>query len=147
MALKDHIDYSHRSESRPCFHERGKRQRLCDLSSLTYEVMWGDAIVIEVDEHFQEPRFQFQILRYSTMSTTTMTTVMTTQKRCSHAMVILIPWDWVNDGHEDCEDGSDEYDDDGIDPDNESGMDAQRLKTYLRIGYRRLCRLRGRFHE
>ena len=26
-----------------------------------------------------------------------------------------IPWDWVNDGYEDCEDGSDEYDDDGDD--------------------------------
>ena len=33
-----------------------------------------------------------------------------------------IPWDWVNDGYEDCEDGSDEYDDDGSDSDNEPGM-------------------------
>ena len=33
-----------------------------------------------------------------------------------------IPMDWVNDGEEDCEDGSDEYDDDGSDSDNEPDM-------------------------
>ena len=33
-----------------------------------------------------------------------------------------IPMDWVNDGYEDCEDGSDEYDDEGSDSDNEPDM-------------------------
>ena len=97
-------------------------------SSLTYEVMWGDAIVIEVDDTL--PRTSIPVWFDSEI----FDDVNDHDDHDDHGDDdseemfpcdggnTWIPWDWVNDGHEDCEDGSDEYDDDGSDSDNESGM-------------------------
>ena len=97
-------------------------------SSLTYEVMWGDAIVIEVDDTL--PRTSIPVWFDSEI----FDDVNDHDDHDDHGDDdseemfpcdggnTWIPWDWVNDGYEDCEDGSDEYDDDGSDSDNESGM-------------------------
>ena len=87
-------------------------------SSLTYEVMWGDAIVIEVDDTL--PRTSIPVWFDSEI----FDDVNDHDDHDDHGDDdseemfpcdggnTWIPWDWVNDGHEDCEDGSDEYDDD-----------------------------------
>ena len=84
-------------------------------SSITYEVMWGDAIVIEVDETL--PKTSIPVWLDSEIFNDV-------NDHDDHGDDdseemfpcdggnTWIPWDWVNDGHEDCEDGSDEYDDD-----------------------------------
>ena len=97
-------------------------------SSLTYEAMWGDAIVIEVDDTL--PRTSIPVWFDSEI----FDDVNDHDDHDDHGDDdseemfpcdggnTWIPWDWVNDGYEDCEDGSDEYDDDGSDSDNEPGM-------------------------
>ena len=87
-------------------------------SSLTHEVMWGDAIVIEVDDTL--PRTSIPVWLDSEIFDDV-------NDHDDHGDDdseemfpcdggnTWIPWDWVNDGYEDCEDGSDEYDDDGDD--------------------------------
>ena len=103
-------------------------------SSITYEVMWGDAIVIEVDDTL--PRTSIPVWFDSEIFDDV-------NDHDDHGddddhddhgdddseeMFLCddgneeIPMDWVNDGYEDCEDGSDEYDDDGSDSDNEPDM-------------------------
>ena len=84
-------------------------------SSITYEVMWGDAIVIEVDETL--PKTSIPVWLDSEIFNDV-------NDHDDHGDDdseemfpcdggnTWIPWDWVNNGHEDCEDGSDEYDDD-----------------------------------
>ena len=90
-------------------------------SSLTYEAMWGDAIVIEVDDTL--PRTSIPVWFDSEI----FDDVNDHDDHDDHGDDdseemfpcdggnTWIPWDWVNDGYEDCEDGSDEYDDDGDD--------------------------------
>jgi len=94
-------------------------------SSLTYEVMWGDAIVIEVDETLPRTSipvwFDSEIFDDVNDHDDHGDDDSEEMFPCDGGNT-WIPWDWVNDGHEDCEDGSDEYDDDGSDSDNESGM-------------------------
>ena len=94
-------------------------------SSLTYEVMWGDAIVIEVDDTLPRTSipvwFDSEILDDVNDHDDHGDDDSEEMFPCDGGNT-WIPWDWVNDGHEDCEDGSDEYDDDGSDSDNESGM-------------------------
>ena len=84
-------------------------------SSLTHEVMWGDAIVIEVDDTL--PRTSIPVWLDSEIFDDV-------NDHDDHGDDdseemfpcdggnTWIPWDWVNDGYENCEDGSDEYDDD-----------------------------------
>ena len=94
-------------------------------SSLTYEVMWGDAIVIEVDETLPRTSipvwFDSEIFDDVNDHDDHGDDDSEEMFPCDGGNT-WIPWDWVNDGYEDCEDGSDEYDDDGSDSDNESGM-------------------------
>ena len=94
-------------------------------SSLTYEVMWGDAIVIEVDDTLPRTSipvwFDSEIFDDVNDHDDHGDDDSEEMFPCDGGNT-WIPWDWVNDGHEDCEDGSDEYDDDGSDSDNESGM-------------------------
>ena len=94
-------------------------------SSLTYEVMWGDAIVIEVDETLPRTSipvwFDSEIFDDVNDHDDHGDDDSEEMFPCDGGNT-WIPWDWVNDGHEDCEDGSDEYDDDGSDSDNEPGM-------------------------
>ena len=94
-------------------------------SSLTYEVMWGDAIVIEVDDTLPRTSipvwFDSEIFADVNDHDDHGDDDSEEMFPCDGGNT-WIPWDWVNDGHEDCEDGSDEYDDDGSDSDNESGM-------------------------
>ena len=87
-------------------------------SSMTYEVMWGDAIVIEVDDTL--PRTSIPVWFDSEI----FDDLNDHDDHDDHGDDdseemfpcdggnTWIPWDWVNDGYEDCEDGSDEYDDD-----------------------------------
>ena len=64
-------------------------------SSITYEVMWGDAIVIEVDETL--PKTSIPVwLDFAGED----------EFVCGSGETI--PMDWVDDGYGDCEDGSDE---------------------------------------
>ena len=71
-------------------------------SSITYEVMWGDAIVIEVDETL--PKTSIPVwLDFAGEDEFVCGTGET------------IPMDWVDDGYPDCEDGSDESDNHGDD--------------------------------
>ena len=90
-------------------------------SSLTYEVMWGDAIVIEVDETLPRTSipvwFDSEIFDDVNDHDDHGDDDSEEMFPCDGGNT-WIPWDWVNDGHEDCEDGSDEYDDDGSDSDN-----------------------------
>ena len=94
-------------------------------SSLTYEVMWGDAIVIEVDDTL--PRTSIPVW-FDSGIFNDVNDHDDHGDDDSEEMFpcdggnTWIPWDWVNDGYEDCEDGSDEYDDDGSDSDNEPEM-------------------------
>ena len=94
-------------------------------SSLTYEVMWGDAIVIEVDDTLPRTSipvwFDSEIFDDVNDHDDHGDDDSEEMFPCDGGNT-WIPWDWVNDGYEDCEDGSDEYDDDGSDSDNESGM-------------------------
>ena len=94
-------------------------------SSLTYEVMWGDAIVIEVDDTLPRTSipvwFDSEIFADVNDHDDHGDDDSEEMFPCDGGNT-WIPWDWVNDGYEDCEDGSDEYDDDGSDSDNESGM-------------------------
>ena len=94
-------------------------------SSLTYEVMWGDAIVIEVDETLPRTSipvwFDSEIFDDVNDHDDHGDDDSEEMFPCDGGNT-WIPWDWVNDGYEDCEDGSDEYDDDGSDSDNEPGM-------------------------
>ena len=84
-------------------------------SSLTYEVMWGDAIVIEVDETLPRTSipvwFDSEIFDDVNDHDDHGDDDSEEMFPCDGGNT-WIPWDWVNDGHEDCEDGSDEYDDD-----------------------------------
>ena len=90
-------------------------------SSLTYEVMWGDAIVIEVDETLPRTSipvwFDSEIFDDVNDHDDHGDDDSEEMFPCDGGNT-WIPWDWVNDGHEDCEDGSDEYDDDGHDDDD-----------------------------
>ena len=71
-------------------------------SSITYEVMWGDAIVIEVDETL--PKTSIPVwLDFAGED----------EFFCGTGETI--PMDWVDDGYPDCEDGSDESDNHGDD--------------------------------
>ena len=94
-------------------------------SSLTYEVMWGDAIVIEVDDTLPRTSipvwFDSEIFDDVNDHDDHGDDDSEEMFPCDGGNT-WIPWDWVNNGYEDCEDGSDEYDDDGSDSDNESGM-------------------------
>ena len=94
-------------------------------SSLTYEVMWGDAIVIEVDDTLPRTSipvwFDSEIFDDVNDHDDHGDDDSEEMFPCDGGNT-WIPWDWVNDGYEDCEDGSDEYDDDGSDSDNEPGM-------------------------
>ena len=87
-------------------------------SSLTYEVMWGDAIVIEVDETLPRTSipvwFDSEIFDDLNDHDDHGDDDSEEMFPCDGGNT-WIPWDWVNDGYEDCEDGSDEYDDDGDD--------------------------------
>ena len=87
-------------------------------SSLTYEVMWGDAIVIEVDETLPRTSipvwFDSEIFDDVNDHDDHGDDDSEEMFPCDGGNT-WIPWDWVNDGYEDCEDGSDEYDDDGDD--------------------------------
>jgi len=84
-------------------------------SSLTYEVMWGDAIVIEVDDTLPRTSipvwFDSEILDDVNDHDDHGDDDSEEMFPCDGGNT-WIPWDWVNNGHEDCEDGSDEYDDD-----------------------------------
>ena len=83
-------------------------------SSLTHEVMWGDAIVIEVDETL--PRTSIPVW-FDSEIFDDVNDHDDHDDDDSEEMFpcdggnTWIPWDWVNNGYEDCEDGSDEYDD------------------------------------
>ena len=94
-------------------------------SSLTYEVMWGDAIVIEVDDTLPRTSipvwFDSEIFADVNDHDDHGDDDSEEMFPCDGGNT-WIPWDWVNDGYEDCEDGSDEYDDDGSDSDNEPDM-------------------------
>ena len=94
-------------------------------SSLTYEVMWGDAIVIEVDDTLPRTSipvwFDSEIFDDVNDHDDHGDDDSEEMFPCDGGNT-WIPWDWVNDGYEDCEDGSDEYDDDGSDSDNEPEM-------------------------
>ena len=83
-------------------------------SSLTYEVMWGDAIVIEVDETLPRTSipvwFDSEIFDDVNDHDDHGDDDSEEMFPCDGGNT-WIPWDWVNDGYEDCEDGSDEYDD------------------------------------
>ena len=87
-------------------------------SSLTYEVMWGDAIVIEVDDTLPRTSipvwFDSEIFDDVNDHDDHGDDDSEEMFPCDGGNT-WIPWDWVNDGYEDCEDGSDEYDDDGDD--------------------------------
>ena len=87
-------------------------------SSLTYEVMWGDAIVIEVDDTLPRTSipvwFDSEIFADVNDHDDHGDDDSEEMFPCDGGNT-WIPWDWVNDGYEDCEDGSDEYDDDGDD--------------------------------
>ncbi|MEE2626621.1 MAG: EF-hand domain-containing protein, partial [Candidatus Thermoplasmatota archaeon] len=91
-------------------------------SSLTYEVMWGDAIVIEVDDTLPRTSipvwFDSEIFDDVNDHDDHGDDDSEEMFPCDGGNT-WIPWDWVNDGYEDCEDGSDEYDDDGHDDDDE----------------------------
>ena len=84
-------------------------------SSLTYEVMWGDAIVIEVDDTLPRTSipvwFDSEILDDVNDHDDHGDDDSEEMFPCDGGNT-WIPWDWVNNGHEDCGDGSDEYDDD-----------------------------------
>ena len=83
-------------------------------SSLTYEVMWGDAIVIEVDDTLPRTSipvwFDSEIFADVNDHDDHGDDDSEEMFPCDGGNT-WIPWDWVNDGYEDCEDGSDEYDD------------------------------------
>ena len=95
-------------------------------SSLTYEVMWGDAIVIEVDDTLPRTSipvwFDSEIFNDFNDHDDHGDDDSEEMFPCDGGNT-WIPWDLVNDGYEDCEDGSDEYDDDGSDSDNEPQED------------------------
>ena len=79
-------------------------------SSITYEVMWGDAIVIEVDETL--PKTSIPVwLDFAGEDEFVCGTGET------------IPMDWVDDGYPDCEDGSDESDNHSDDDHDDHGDD------------------------
>ena len=79
-------------------------------SSITYEVMWGDAIVIEVDETL--PKTSIPVwLDFAGEDDFV----------CGSGETI--PMDWVDDGYPDCEDGSDESDNHGDDDHDDHGND------------------------
>ncbi|MED5231274.1 MAG: LDL receptor domain-containing protein, partial [Candidatus Thermoplasmatota archaeon] len=67
-------------------------------SSITYEVLWGDAIVIEVDDTL--PRTSIPVWLDFPVED---------EFVCGSGEII--PIDWVDDGYPDCEDGSDESED------------------------------------
>tara|TARA_B100001115_G_scaffold9672_1_gene7138 strand:+ start:2932 stop:5397 length:2466 start_codon:yes stop_codon:yes gene_type:complete len=87
-------------------------------SSMTYEVMWGDAIVIEVDDTL--PRTSIPVWFDSEIFDDLNDHGDHDDHGDDDSEEMFpcdggntwISWDWVNDGYEDCEDGSDEYDDD-----------------------------------
>ena len=88
-------------------------------SSITYEVMWGDAIVIEVDETL--PKTSIPVwLDFAGED----------EFVCGSGETI--PMDWVDDGYPDCEDGSDEsdnhdHDDHGDDDHNDHHDDGNHI--------------------
>ncbi len=85
-------------------------------SSMTWEWMWGDAIVIELDESL--PRTSIPI--WIDMAHDEDSDDGEGMFPCDNGNEV--PWDYVNDGWDDCGDGSDEFDDDGDDGDDGEEM-------------------------
>jgi Ca2+-binding EF-hand superfamily protein len=79
--------------------------------SMLYTVYWDDAVVIEVDETL--PRTSIPI--WVDMAHDEDSDDGEGMFPCDNGNEV--PWDYVNDGWDDCGDGSDEFDDDGDDGD------------------------------
>ena len=79
--------------------------------SMSYTVYWDDAVVIEVDETL--PRTSIPI--WVDMAHDEDSDDGEGMFPCDNGNEV--PWDYVNDGWDDCGDGSDEFDDDGDDGD------------------------------
>ena len=80
-------------------------------TSMTYEMMWGDAIVIEVDETLPKTSIPVWIDIEPWWDDDDGDDLFL----CDNGNEI--PWDYVDDGWDDCGDGSDESDDDDDDDD------------------------------
>ncbi len=84
-------------------------------TSRTYEMMWGDAIVIEVDETLPKTSIPVWIDIEPWWDDDDGDDLFL----CDNGNEI--PWDYVDDGWDDCGDGSDESDDGGDDGDDGDG--------------------------
>ena len=82
-------------------------------TSMTYEMMWGDAIVIEVDETLPKTSIPVWIDIEPWWDDDDGDDLFL----CDNGNEI--PWDYVDDGWDDCGDGSDEFDDGGDDEQDE----------------------------
>ena len=88
---------------------------------MSYALMWGDAVVITVDQTLRRQQFQYTgmaclisiiMMMIGMMMTMVMIMMMTeiqiTSPICSFAIMETRFHDWVNDGMDDCGDNSDE---------------------------------------
>ena len=87
-------------------------------TSMTYEMMWGDAIVIEVDETLPKTSIPVWIDIEPWWDDDDGDDLFL----CDNGNEI--PWDYVDDGWDDCGDGSDESDDGGDDGDDSDDGDG-----------------------